>query len=926
MAADYVWYHNGGTNNTLDVTAAKGTSAASTYSGYSISYAGATYSTAIKMESATTLTFTTTKAANIIVGVALKNGNTYDASKTALSLTTGTANPVTANTGITTSTSGASTENGLSVIFSNVSAGTQVIKRAGSELGVFYIKVAEVDNSKVSEPMISAQLGANYGEASTVTITCTTADATIYYTTDGNDPTVNSNVYSEPFTVSQACTVKAIAIKDGLTNSDIASKAVTINDQRKINFDFSGVTVTGKTVENTTTSNNATYTLPYGRMYYIAGKTQTAWNDGTQDYALGATITVDKDYTFSPVFADNTVALGAEEVTVNWTFATSEGAPSIGIEGNEGDYATQVTINSKKLDVVMHINARQDAGIEGAKGKWNTTSANNRAQVNKGTVFTIPAISGMVVTVTITNGTAATDMFSFAGEEGTADTQAKTVSYTYNGTASTIDIIDLGKNTYPAGISVVYPASTSIETPVISAQPASKEYAWGTTTFDALSVTATVTEGELSYQWYNEEGAIEGATAATYTPTAVGTYYVIVTNTVGEETATKQSDDAVISTAAYVPVSSISLEASVTEIKYGETFTVTATVGPENATRKVIYWTSEISNNKEVFEFVSEDEHANPMTVKAVVPVSSKKIYADANGPKGSSESEKNKNVSIKVYMLVEFDEEGVEEMKYYGTGLNLPTPEKEGFIFKGWYDNAELTGDAVKATNYKPTDNVGLYAKWEIDNKLAATGAAAWETMTEDYNQSMFKSNDRLITKTAFGKHGTICLPYNATVTGAVIYEFSERNAEGLVFDYAEGDAESSIHVEAGKAYIYFAIDNEQSWELNDSDPAVAVETGNLLEGTYADITLANGEYFFYTADECFHPAGNNVVLPAFRACIPNMLEFNGAPVRLIMPKTGVATSVENAADYKATKAMVDGKIVILRGAKSYNVAGQAL
>lgn len=214
-----------------------------------------------------------------------------------------------------------------------------------------------------------------------------------------------------------------------------------------------------------------------------------------------------------------------------------------------------------------------------------------------------------------------------------------------------------------------------------------------------------------------------------------------------------------------------------------------------------------------------------------------------------------------------------------------------------------------------------------EIDHTSAAAGAAAWENMTTDDTENMYKSNGYLVTKTPAGKHGTICLPYNATVQGAAIYAFTQRVAEGLEFDYAEETAEASVHVSAGQAYIYFATDDTQYWNLDDSEDPVAVATGNLLEGSYAEIPLENGEYFLYTEDEYFHPAGENVVLPTFRACIPvdNMPAYvPGAPVRIIVPH--VATGVENVVDYKAVKAIVDGKIVIFRGDKCYNVAGAIL
>ena len=53
-----------------------------------------------------------------------------------------------------------------------------------------------------------------------VTISCTTIDADIYYTTDNNTPTSESNLYSTPFTPTIGTTqIKAIAIKDGVSSS-----------------------------------------------------------------------------------------------------------------------------------------------------------------------------------------------------------------------------------------------------------------------------------------------------------------------------------------------------------------------------------------------------------------------------------------------------------------------------------------------------------------------------------------------------------------------------------------------------------------------------------------------------------------------------------------------------------------------------------
>ena len=59
----------------------------------------------------------------------------------------------------------------------------------------------------------------------TVTITAA-AGASIYYTTDGTNPTSASTAYSQPFTAASTTVVKAIAVKDGLS-STVSSLTIT---------------------------------------------------------------------------------------------------------------------------------------------------------------------------------------------------------------------------------------------------------------------------------------------------------------------------------------------------------------------------------------------------------------------------------------------------------------------------------------------------------------------------------------------------------------------------------------------------------------------------------------------------------------------------------------------------------------------------
>ena len=85
----------------------------------------------------------------------------------------------------------------------------------------------------VANPTFSPAAG-SFIQAQQVTIACATEGATIYYTTDGTNPTANSSVYTEAFTVSATTTVKAMAVKEGMNNSDVISATYTIIEQMTI--------------------------------------------------------------------------------------------------------------------------------------------------------------------------------------------------------------------------------------------------------------------------------------------------------------------------------------------------------------------------------------------------------------------------------------------------------------------------------------------------------------------------------------------------------------------------------------------------------------------------------------------------------------------------------------------------------------------
>jgi hypothetical protein len=79
----------------------------------------------------------------------------------------------------------------------------------------------------VATPTLSPGSG-TYTSSVTVTITDSTAGATIHYTTDGSTPTPASPVYGGPIALTQSATVKAMAAAAGMANSNVASATYTL--------------------------------------------------------------------------------------------------------------------------------------------------------------------------------------------------------------------------------------------------------------------------------------------------------------------------------------------------------------------------------------------------------------------------------------------------------------------------------------------------------------------------------------------------------------------------------------------------------------------------------------------------------------------------------------------------------------------------
>ena len=124
---------------------------------------------------------------------------------------------------------------------------------------------------KPAAPALSLESG-TYAEDQSVTITADTG-ATIYYTTDGSDPTTSGTVYSGAVTISDTTTLKAVAVKNNLY-SEIALAAYTIGNGSDPAGGTYPITIIGPTGE----MNSAVNLNEKNEVYSIQGSTTTLYD------------------------------------------------------------------------------------------------------------------------------------------------------------------------------------------------------------------------------------------------------------------------------------------------------------------------------------------------------------------------------------------------------------------------------------------------------------------------------------------------------------------------------------------------------------------------------------------------------------------------------------------------------------------------
>ena len=117
----------------------------------------------------------------------------------------------------------------------------------------------------VATPTFSPEAG-SYNTPQTVTITTATSGASIYYTTDGSTPTSSSTLYTGAIAITVTTTIRAIAIKDGIS-SEVATATFTINIDNNVNANWRETSYNIPESSTNATTSSATYGMAWRLEY-----------------------------------------------------------------------------------------------------------------------------------------------------------------------------------------------------------------------------------------------------------------------------------------------------------------------------------------------------------------------------------------------------------------------------------------------------------------------------------------------------------------------------------------------------------------------------------------------------------------------------------------------------------------------------------
>jgi len=284
--------------------------------------------------------------------------------------------------------------------------------------------VGPVDANQVAKPTADPT-GGNVISGQEITLTSTTESTIIYYTLDGTTPTTSStSYYSSKPKITSSCTLKAIATKSGMVNSEVLSVSYTVVAAPS----FSSVTSTASIFDS------SIYSVAYGDYRFVAG--------GSGKIAYSSNGTTWTASTGNSSFIVYGIAYGGQFVAVG-----SNGVINYSSNGTSWSNVTDTTFGTSSIRDVAYGGGRYVAVGENGRIAYSTNGTSWTAATNStytSTIYGITYGAGKFVAV----GADGKMAYSTNGTSWTAVTDSTLTStirgITYGGSSGNEKFIAVG--------------------------------------------------------------------------------------------------------------------------------------------------------------------------------------------------------------------------------------------------------------------------------------------------------------------------------------------------------------------------------------------------------------------------------------------------------------------------------------------------
>ena len=344
-------------------------------------------------------------------------------------------------------------------------------------------------------PTFSPAAG-TYGSTQSVTISTETEGATIYYTTDGTDPTSSSTPYISAISVSESMTIKAIAVKDGNSDSEVATATYTITSAVATTTTINATGITNTDVYVSTAAGSFAATVKDNVDATIGGASVT-WSSSNTDVA-----TIDPSTGVVTLVAKGVTTITADYAGVADTYQPSSDTYELTVTSSQ-----PVTEETFTFSTMGYDNGANVTSVDGeactltfAQG---TNGTNAPKYYNTGTGTRM--YSGNTLTIASATKTIESIVFTFDGNNATLAlaggqpgtlTDASESKRTWTGSASSIQFTTTETNRIQV-IKVTYDSRATSD--LTKTGDVTLDFKGGDTDADLTEYFTTSSTGAITY-------------------------------------------------------------------------------------------------------------------------------------------------------------------------------------------------------------------------------------------------------------------------------------------------------------------------------------------------------------------------------------------------------------------------------------------